>query len=331
MPEIKKALVTACLKPENREKLREALSPAEVVFCAPGENEKIAEAVRTADVCILNGDLDDTILAGKNLKWIHCCHAGLDRSARPEVFSRGIILTGSAGRSAPALAEHVLMFLLSLTYDLPMLLRAQARRQWASTPAYTSKTALHGKTVGVIGLGKTGREVARLARQFDMTVLGWRRSSAPVAYVDEIYASEEGGDLNALLARCDYVALCIELNDQTFHMMRAEQFRAMKKTAFLINMGRGKLIDEPALIHALQAGELAGAGLDTFETEPLPADSPLWEMPNVIITPHGTPALPDREERMLHYVYQNLRAYREGGEFLNRLTEKNIFTGPRGG
>lgn len=329
LPEIKKALITACLKPENRKRLREALFPAEVIFCdshAPNAKEKIAESVKSVDVCILNGDLDEEILAGENLKWIHCCHAGLDRSARPEVFSRGIILTSSSGRSAPALAEHVLMFMLSLTYDLPMLLRAQARHQWTSTSEYASKTALHGKTIGVIGLGKTGREVAKLARQFDMTILGWRRSSAPVEYVDEIYAAEEGGDLNALLARCDYVVLCIELNDKTFHMMCAEQFLAMKKTAFLINMGRGKLIDESALVHALQAGELAGAGLDTFETEPLPADSMLWNMPNVMITPHSTPALPDREERMLQYVYQNIHAYREGGKFINRLTEKNIFT-----
>lgn len=332
MSEIKKALVTACLKPENREKLRKALAPAEVIFCAPSDPDApqiIAEAVQTADVCILNGDLDASILAGAQIKWIHCCHAGLDRSARPEVFERGIVLTGSSGRSAPALAEHVLMFLLSFTYNLPLLLQAQARRRWDDARACMQKTALHGKTIGVIGLGNTGREVACLAKALDMTVLGWRRSKSPVACVDEVYASEENADLNAMLARCDFVVLCIELNDKTFHMMRAGQFCAMKSTAFLINMGRGKLIDEAALVHALRTGEIAGAGLDTFEVEPLPVESPLWEMPNVIITPHCTPALPDREERMLDYVYQNIRAYREGGAFVNRLTEKNIFSGVR--
>lgn len=332
MPEIKKALVTAYLKPENQERLKAALEPAEVTFCipyGPDAKEKIAQAAQEADVCILNGDLNDSILAGNNIKWIHCCHAGLDRSARPEVFERGIILTSSSGRSAPALAEHVLMFLLSLTYDLPMLLQAQTQHKWASTREYATKTGLHGKTIGVIGLGKTGREVARMAKTFDMTVLGWRRSNSPVEYVDEIYASEEDGDLNALLARCDYVVLCIELNDQTFHMIGAEQFRAMKSSAFFVNMGRGKLVDEPALITALQKKEIAGAGLDTFETEPLPPDSALWDMPNVIVTPHCTPAPPDREERMLSYVYQNIKAYRENGEFVNRLSEKNIYSGAR--
>lgn len=333
MAEIKKALVTAYLKPENQEKLRAALAPAEVTFCTPyvpGAQEKIAQAAKDADVCILNGDLNDAILAGEHLKWIHCCHAGLDRSARPEVFQRGIILTSSSGRSAPALAEHALMFLLGLTYDLPMLMRAQAQHKWAVSREYAAKTGLYGKTIGVIGLGKTGQEVARLAKQFSMTVLGWRRSSKPVEHVDEIYASEEGGKLELLLARCDYAVLCIELNDQTFHLIGAPQLAAMKQSAFLINLGRGKLVDEPALVSALKAGEIAGAGLDTFEVEPLPPESELWDMPNVIITPHCTPALPDREERMLSYVFQNIQAYRSGGAFVNRLSEKNIYTGARG-
>ena len=144
--------------------------------------------------------------------------------------------------------------------------------------------------------------------------------------LERVYASAEGDSLNEMLAQCDYVVLCVELNDSTYHMIGEEQFKAMKDSAYLINMGRGALVDEPVMIEALKNGVIAGAGLDTFEQEPLPADSPLWDLPNVLITPHVTPQLPDREERMLSYVYQNLKAYREGGEFVNRVTPRNIFS-----
>ncbi len=125
------------------------------------------------------------------------------------------------------------------------------------------------------------------------------------------------------------MVLCAELNDATFHMMDAQQLAAMKPTAFLINVGRGKLVNEPALIQALKDGVIAGAGLDTFETEPLPPDSELWNLPNVIITPHVTPALTDREARSIGYAIQNIKAYREGGVMVNRATEKSIFSGQR--
>lgn len=332
MPEIKEALVTVAATKPGLEKLFAALAPAKVNYImpyAPGAKEKIAEAAKTADVAILNGDLDDAILAGQNLKWIHCCHAGLDRSARPEVFQRGIILTSSSGRSAPALAQHCLLFIEALTYELPMLFKAQQEHRWAANREYSMKTGIFGKTMGIIGLGKNGTEMAKLAKVFDMTVLGWDRRRSQKENVDEVYGSEDGDSLNDLLARCDYVVLCVELNDQTFHMMGAEQFKAMKPTAFLVNMARGKLVDEPALVKALQDGEIGGAGLDTFEVEPLPTDSPLWDMENVVITPHCTPALPDREARMLDYAIQNVKAYREGTPFVNRITEKSIYTGER--
>lgn len=326
MPEIKKVLVTAYIGEENKEKLRRALAPAEVTFRMFTDKEGIAEAARDVDVAILNGDLDDSILASSALRWVHCCRAGVEKSARPEVFERGIILTSSSGRSAPALAEHALMFMLSLTYDVPMLLAAQAERKWAVSREYFMKTGLYRKTIGVIGLGKTGREVARLAKAFDMRVLGWKRSATPVENVDRVYASAEGESVDELLRESDYVVLCVELNDDTWHLVGRERLALMKKSAFLINMGRGGLVDEAALADALRDGVIAGAGLDTFEVEPLPADSPLWGMRNVMITPHITPQLPDREERMLSYVFENIRAYRGDGKFVNRVTERNMLT-----
>lgn len=329
MAEIRKALVTLDAPPEELRKITQALAPAEVVYIdphSPNADREMAQAVQTADVAILNGDLNDAVLSGPNLKWIHCCHAGLDRSARPEVFARNIILTSSSGRSAPALAEHALMFMLALTYDLPMLQRKQAHREWENSREYHSRTGLYGKTAGILGVGKTGLQTARLAKQFNMTTLGWRRSKTPADFIDEMYSSAAGDSLRQLLSRCDYVVLCCELNDSTYHMIGRDELASMKPSAFLINIGRGKLIDEPELEIALRNGVIAGAGLDTFETEPLPAASALWGMPNVIITPHCTPKLPDREARSVEYVLHNIRAYREGADFINRLTEKSIFS-----
>ncbi|MCD8368524.1 MAG: D-2-hydroxyacid dehydrogenase [Clostridiales bacterium] len=332
MPEIREALVTVYAPKEELDRLFAALQPAKVHYVMPylpDAKAKIAEYAKTCDVAILNGDLYDFMLENPNLKWVHCCHAGVDRSARPEVFEKGILLTSSAGRSAPALAEHALLFMQMLTYDMPMLFRAQGEHRWAVSRDYMRKTNLFGKTLGIIGLGNTGAELARMAKAFRMEVLGWRRSRKPADNVDRVYASEGGDDLNAFLSQCDYVVLCAELNDDTFHMIDAGQLAAMKPSAFLINVGRGKLVNEPALIQALQDGTIAGAGLDTFETEPLPESSPLWELPNVIITPHATPALTDREARSIGYAIQNIKAYREGGTMVNRVTEKSIFSGQR--
>jgi phosphoglycerate dehydrogenase-like enzyme len=314
------------MRPENQEKLRRALEPAEVTFCTPRDKDIIAEAIKKADVAILNSDLDDQILSGENLRWIHCCRAGLDRSARPEVFERGIVLTSSSGRSAPALAEHALMFMLSLTYDLPMLLKAQREHKWAATREYSMKTGMYKKTVGIIGLGKTGKEVARLLKMFDMRILAWRKSTENSEDVTAVFSEERGDKLHDMLAECDYVVLSVELNNETFHMIGKDEFSAMKDSACLVNMGRGELVDELEMIEALQSGTIAGAGLDTFEKEPLDQDNPLWDMQNVIITPHITPMLPDREERSLEYVYQNIEAYRTGSDFVNQLSQKNVYS-----
>lgn len=326
MADIHSVLITAQLNPENKKKLENALEGAEIHFCDPQDKKTISRCIHDVDVAILNGDADAQILSGKKLRWIHCCHAGLEKTICPEIFERDIILTSSSGRSAPALAEHVAMFMLALTYDIPFLMRKKAEHQWMAGGAYSEKTGIYGKTVGIVGLGKTGSEVARIAKGFHMKVIGWRRSGGTKENVDRVYSSENGESVIPLLEQSDYIVLSVELNDKTWHLINEDTLKHVKDTAFIINIGRGGLIDEPALVRALQDGRIAGAGLDTFEKEPLSPDSPLWEIPNVIITPHTTPKLPDREERALEYVLKNIEAYRGNGKFVNRLSQRDMYT-----
>ncbi len=325
MPELKEVLLTAQFRPPLMKRLEDALAPAVIHRCRPDGRAAIEAVIDRVDAAILAGDAEDYVIAGRNLKWIHCAHAGLDRSARPEVFRRGIILTGSAGRSAPALAEHVLTFMLALTYDVPMLLRAQREHRWCGE-ALASRSAMTGKTAGIIGMGNTGRAVVKLLKAFDMRILAWRRRPQAQEGVEKVYCAASGDRLETMLGQCDYVVLCCGLNDETWHIINADTLRAMRREAVLINIGRGGLVDEAALTEALRTGVIAGAGLDNFTVEPLRGDSPLWDIPNVLITPHATPSLPDREDRAVSYILQNIAAFRGGGEFVNRLTQRDVFT-----
>jgi phosphoglycerate dehydrogenase-like enzyme len=141
-----------------------------------------------------------------------------------------------------------------------------------------------------------------------------------------MYSTEWGDSLGPLLQQSDYVVLCVSLSDTTYHLLGRDEFAQMKDSAYLINMARGAVVDEEALAAALSSGKLAGAGLDTVSTEPLPAESGLWDLPNVIISPHTTPALPDREERSLAYVLENIEAYRKEEALVNQLTLRDMYT-----
>lgn len=328
MTEIKKVLVTAYVGEDAKKKLADAFAPAEVKFVLFMDKPKILEEIRDADVAILNGDVESDVLeAGKGLKWIHSCRAGQDKSDLEEIFRRGIVMTSSAGKSAPAIGEHAFMFMIALTYDVPMLERAKKDHKWAVSREYFMRTGMFGKTVGILGLGRNGLEVAKLCKSaFNMKVLGYRLDKIESEYIDRCYAVEDGETYEEILKESDFIVLCLELNDSTYHMIGREQFAKMKKSAYLINVGRGGLVDEPAMIEAIHNKEIAGAGLDTFETEPLPADSPLWDEANVMITPHITPQLPDRDERTISYVLKNIEAYRNNGTMTNLVRPTSILS-----
>ncbi|UUP16454.1 D-2-hydroxyacid dehydrogenase [Nitratireductor thuwali] len=308
-------------------RLEAALAPGRIIKVDTGDDVAVAAALEEAEVAILKGDLDERFVNAPRLRWVHCDHAGLTKSARPEVFEKGLIVTGSAGRSGPALAEHVMMFSLLLCSRYPDFYEAQKRHEWRRVPEMADLRALYGRTMGVIGMGHTGQALAVRAKAFNMRVLGYRRRNVPAPEgVDRMYCSDLGEGIDDLLEQSDIVALVINLSDATHHLIGAEQLARMKRSAVLINLSRGAVIDQDALIAALTEGSIAGAGLDVTTPEPLPADHPLWDTPNLLITPHFTAALPDRSERSLNMIIDNLHRYRAGQEMLNRISEEDLWS-----
>lgn len=326
--EIKTVLATVPYTGWHLEKLKSAFGPVNFIQLHKNDKEGIAEALKEADVAILGGDLNDQILQqGQKLRWIHCDHSGINHSARPEVFERGIILTGSAGRSGPVLAEHIFFLTLSLIYKSHALHDAQMEHRWRGIPGYEDRRGLYSKTMGIIGMGYTGKELALRAKAFGMRVFGYARSVTDVPEgVDKLFCADRGETIDELLKESDVVALSVRLSDETYHMIGERELEIMKSTAFLINMSRGPVIDEKALVSALREGIIGGAGSDTFDQEPLPADSPLWDAPNFVITPHCTPEMPDLVARSLEIICENVNLYREGQPLRNALVAKDVYT-----
>lgn len=328
--EIRSVLSTVLYRPEDVEQLRHAFAPAEFVHLHPGDNDGIEAALRHADVAVLPLDLDERFLSAPHLRWVHCDHSGLTRSARPETFERGLIVTGSAGRSAPALAQHGFFFALSLTFAARQLFEMQDAHLWRGIPDYHNRLALWGKTLGIVGFGHTGQAMAELGKAFGMRVIASRRKAGDShPSVDVMLSTDAGDSLDPLILESDVIMIAAALTDETYHLFSTEQFAAMKDGAYVINMARGPLIDQDALIEALRAGQIAGAGLDVTDPEPLPEDSPLWDMPNVVITPHMTPMLPDRTQRSIDLITENIARYRRGEPLLNMITPRDVFTKSR--
>jgi phosphoglycerate dehydrogenase-like enzyme len=287
----------------------------------------IAEALQHAEIALIGDDLDDRYIAAPNLKWVHVNIAGITRSARPAVFDRGLIVTGAAGRSAPALAEHAMLYMLAHCSNFLGFHEAQKRHQWGGVEGSQHLRALYGRTVGIIGLGATGLELAARAKAFGMQVLGYRRrDSAPPPAVDRVFSADKGETIDGILEESDFIVLSVNLSDETHHLIGARELKRMKPTAFLVNLSRGPVIDEDALIAALGAQSIGGAGLDVFAVEPLPADSPLWDMPNTLISPHFSAPVSDRLERTLNIIAENFRRYRNGLPMMNRITREDVYT-----
>jgi phosphoglycerate dehydrogenase-like enzyme len=253
----------------------------------------------------------DVVLAAPHLRWYQQWGAGADwLMQHPEAIRRDFILTNTSGIHAIQISEHILALMLAFARRLPRLIRAQDHHEWLHRDPSTEIEELAGRTLLLIGVGAIGGRAARLANAFEMHVWGVRRNAGqPEAGTERIVGPDR---LHEVLPAADFVVLTVPLTAETRAMIGEAELRMMKPDSYIINIGRGGTIDEKALLRALQEGWIAGAGLDVFEQEPLPADSPFWGLKNMIITPHYSGASPHYNERAMEVFLDNLARYRAG-------------------
>ncbi|MGD2026929.1 MAG: D-2-hydroxyacid dehydrogenase [Anaerolineales bacterium] len=267
-----------------------------------------------------------------NLRWVQSYLSGVEKLLEAPLFSdeSEIMLTTLSGGNASQVAEHALTMMLALGRNLPQLFRYQQAHKWMEERGKNYiPFELRGSTVGVIGYGSIGRQVARIAHAFGAQVLATKRDLKEPE--DSGYLEEDMGDpegllftrlyppqaLRSMLEECDFAVVCVPLTRRTIAMIGTEQLKAMKPEAFLIDVSRGGVVDTDALVRALNNGELAGAALDVFAKEPLPENHPLWEMDNVIITPHVAGFSPAYNQRANQMFVENLKRYLVGDNLLN--------------
>jgi phosphoglycerate dehydrogenase-like enzyme len=281
--------------------------------------DDIESLLPQADVLFTFRLVDDLLRKAPRLKWIQFASAGVDKAMEAGLLQSDLILTTSSGIHAVPIGEYVLGSMLMFAHHFHQAARQQAGHQWA----HYASSELRDKTLGIVGYGHIGREVARLALCFGMQVIAMT-SQAPGSG-----AREEGqaqavtllapARLRDLLAQSDYVLVSVPLVTSTHRLIGESELRAMRPSAFLVNISRGRVIDEAALVRVLQEKRIAGAGLDVFETEPLPGDSPLWDMENVILTPHSAGSHQRYNERATALFCDNLRRYLAGEPLINQV------------
>lgn len=328
MRTINKVLSTVNYSAEDLEALRSIFAGSEFVHVDNADTAGILREVKTADVAVLEADLDERFLTGDTLRWIHCNHAGLAKSAKPQVFEKGILLTGSAGRSAEVLAEHAVYFMLAACYHTHDLINAQYSHTWLRRPEMSAWRGLYGRKAGIIGMGHTGKALAERLHAFGMELWAYDRFALDdrFDFIEHRLTADEPDALDTLYANCDFICITIALTDQTYRMINEEAFGKMKSGAVLVNMARGQIVDTDAMLRALNTGKIACAGLDVTDPEPLPADSPLWDRHDVYITPHFTPAVPHRNGRCLEIIRENVRRYKAEEPLLNQVKPEDRFT-----
>ena len=293
------------------------------------ERKELDGLLREAEILVLSrpprelphqsSKLSDLLSRATNLKWVQYTGAGMDRMAMLGLLEGNFIVTNSSGNSAVPIAEYVLCVMLMFARKALLCFLNKQEKQW---DRYTS-SELMGKTLGIVGLGSIGQEVARRAKAFGMRVVATKRSVAgsesAVMMADRVYPRH---DLLEMLGECDFVVLSVPLTRETTGMIGERELKAMKPSSFLINIARGGLIDEAMLIRALKEGWIAGAGLDVFEREPLPPESKLWEMPNVIISSHSSGTTGMANARLTKLFCENLKRYITGQPLLNVVNKE---------
>jgi phosphoglycerate dehydrogenase-like enzyme len=327
-----KLVIHPPVEPERLARIRAAADRMEVVNAA--DEAEAGHAIADADAFF--GKLTPRLLAAaRRLRWVQTPTASLEHYLFPELVAHPCVLTNMRGLFSDVIADQVFGYLLCFARNLHVYIRNQLRARWEPVGGEAERASfaagpgtvgaidrthhgLAGATLGVVGLGGIGTEVARRGLAFGMRVLA----------VDPVRDRPPDGvalgrpdRLPNLLAESDYVVIAAPHTPETEKLLRRPQFQQMKRSAYLVNVGRGAIVDLADLTAALRAGEIAGAGLDVFETEPLPADHPLWQMPNVILTPHVAGFAPCIAGRHLEVLLDNLRRF-QAGEPLRNVADK---------
>lgn len=294
------------------DRIRPCLEGHEFVVC---EDEECAKReIVDADVMIGWRITPAVFERAKKLKWIQFGSAGIDHTLFPELIESGVILTNLSGIHTAVVAEHVIGLMLALSRRLDLSMRLQIERRYDRSEIASTAQELAGKTVGIVGLGRIGQSIARLAMAFGMAAIGTKRTSDPSLMADEIYTPQ---DLRLMLAKSDFLVLVVPLTPDTRALIGREEIALMPDGSYLVNVARGAMVDHEALKEALHSGKLRGAALDVFPEEPLRQDSPLYDLPNLIITPHTAGSSPNYGKRAADIFRANLNAFLSGGEMIN--------------
>lgn len=325
MPDRIPVAITFRLRPELVQQI-EALDPRIEVRALPQLGGRDAEALPPDEhAAALAALADAEIMFGPNsianayldgapmLKWFQVINAGVDRMAELGQLQRGFTVTTASGLAAVPIAEWVMGAMLMLCKGMNRHFVNQQKHTWDSHFG----PELRGKTIGIVGMGAIGRETAKRARAFEMRVIATRRTVTAGATDPDCDLLLPYGELDTLLAESDYVVLCVPLTAETTGMIGADQFAKMKPTASIVNIARGQVIDQAAMIRALREGTIAAAALDVTDPEPLPPENELWDIENVLITPHISGAVEGYGTKASQIFIRNLERYLRGEELEN--------------
>ena len=315
-----------------------AVCPGVRVVQVPTRDVKVVRSsVREADVAVVYHDQDFDPALAPRLKWVQTTSAGVEAFVGGKLWNSEVPIVNASGVAAAPIAEHAIAMVLALRHRLPYLWERQKEHAWAwRDPRARSMGELAGLTLGVIGYGSIGREVGRLGKAFGMRLIATtidasarRDTGFSLAVGDPEGALPEvlgGPELQEdLLRQSDVVVVAVPSTPATRRLLGESAFGAMKPMAILVNVSRGSVVDEAALVRALREGRIGGAALDVFEKEPLPADSPLWELPNVLVSPHVAAESPGYWERLMSLLVENVRRTHAGEPLVNVVDKQLAF------
>jgi len=302
-------LVTNSLADRHIKAIKTVAPDSTIISCS---EQQATEHMADTDILLTWGTLDLRPLysTASKLKWVHALSAGVENLIFPEIKSANTLLTNSKGIHGIPVSEHVLAMMLAFTRGLNLFIRQQTQKHWKRLPV----SEIYDKTIGIVGLGSIGREIAKKAKGMGMQVVASKQTMTTELFVDKLYTPDQ---LHELLAISDFVVIALPLVEETKNLFTIKEFSAMKSSAYFINIARGAVIKHDDLVTALEQDLIKGAGLDVFEYEPLSETSPLWDMTNVIITPHLAALSPNYLDRAIKLFADNLSRFIQHKEMLN--------------